>query len=134
MAHAIVYHPNYQTYNFGPAHPFSPVRLVMLVELLEALDALPDFAEPIPATRDEVLTMHSEAFVEQVEPSSAPPMQVSATSTQVDVAQTQSEPVGFTTGQQLGVQSVAKPSHMPPRSVQSGSVSTVHDTPWQQPP
>ena len=37
MAHAIVYHPNYQTYNFGPAHPFSPVRLVMLVELLEAL-------------------------------------------------------------------------------------------------
>ncbi len=70
MSHSIVYHPDYQTYNFGPAHPFSPVRLVMLLELLEALDALPDFAEPAPATRDEVLTVHSEAFVEQVEATS----------------------------------------------------------------
>ena len=70
MPHPIVYHPNYQTYNFGPSHPFSPVRLVMLLELLEALDALPDFAEPAVATREEVLTMHSEAFVEQVEAAS----------------------------------------------------------------
>ena len=70
MTHSIVYHPDYQTYNFGPAHPFSPVRLVMLLELLEALDALPDFTEPAPATRDEVLTVHSEAFVQQVESAS----------------------------------------------------------------
>ncbi|MFB3131812.1 MAG: acetoin utilization protein AcuC [Rhodothermales bacterium] len=70
MSHSIVYHPDYQTYNFGPAHPFSPVRLVMLVELLEALDALPEVVEPTPATRDDVLTVHSEAYVEQVEAAS----------------------------------------------------------------
>lgn len=70
MTHSIVYHPDYQTYNFGPTHPFSPVRLVMLLELLEALDALPDFAEPTPATRNDVLTVHSEAYVEQVEAAS----------------------------------------------------------------
>lgn len=67
---SLIYHPDYQTYNFGPTHPFSPVRLAMLLDLLEALDALPDFAEPAPATRDEVLTMHSEAYVEQVEAAS----------------------------------------------------------------
>lgn len=70
VTHAIVYHPGYQAYNFGPEHPFSPTRLAMLLDLLKALDALPDFAEPPPATRDDVLLVHSETFVEQVEAAS----------------------------------------------------------------
>lgn len=70
MTPPILYHPAYQTYNFGPRHPFSPVRLAMVLDLLEALGPLPDFVEPPPATRADVLALHSEAFVEQVEAAS----------------------------------------------------------------
>ncbi len=66
----VVYHPDYQAYDFGPAHPFSPARLAMLLDLLEALDALPDLVEPPRATREEVLTTHGETLVAQVEAAS----------------------------------------------------------------
>ena len=42
----------------------------MLLELLEALDCLPDFLEPEAATREDVLAVHSAAFVEAVEAAS----------------------------------------------------------------
>ncbi len=70
MTPTLIYHPDYRTYDFGPAHPFSPMRNAILVDLLEALGALPGFVEPVAATRDEVLGIHSKAFVEQVEAAS----------------------------------------------------------------
>ncbi len=70
MPPLLIYDPDYQRYDFGPAHPFSPVRLAMVTDLLETLGALPEVIEPAPATRAEVLTLHSEAFVEQVEAAS----------------------------------------------------------------
>ena len=70
MIPPILYHPDYQTYDFGPAHPFSPMRLAMVVDLLEALDLTADFLEPPRATREDVLTLHSQDFVAQVEAAS----------------------------------------------------------------
>jgi acetoin utilization protein AcuC len=31
----VIYRDEYRLYNFGPAHPFSPLRLEMLTSLLE---------------------------------------------------------------------------------------------------
>ncbi|MFQ5569790.1 MAG: acetoin utilization protein AcuC [Rhodothermales bacterium] len=70
MKTSVVYHPDYQAYNFGPEHPFSPLRLAMLLELLDALDRLPAWVEPDLATRDDVLAVHSEALVAHVEAAS----------------------------------------------------------------
>ncbi len=66
----VVYRPEYLSYDFGPQHPFSPLRLEMLVELLELLD--PGFAPvaPAQATREEVLEVHAERYVRRVEAAS----------------------------------------------------------------
>lgn len=68
----VVYRAAYQDYNFGPEHPFSPLRQQMLTDLLVRLghDASA-FVEPPPATREEVRSVHAEALVEQVEAASA---------------------------------------------------------------
>ncbi len=66
----VVYHPRYLDYWFGPQHPFSPLRQRMLIELIEALGYSLNPVLPEPATREEVLSVHSEAFVEQVEAAS----------------------------------------------------------------
>lgn len=66
----VVYHSRYQAYDFGPEHPFSPVRLAMLLDLLETLHGPCAFVAPEPATRDDLLTVHSEALVAQVEAAS----------------------------------------------------------------
>ncbi|RIH89937.1 Acetoin utilization protein AcuC [Meiothermus luteus] len=70
MSVPVVYSPHYLDYNFGPQHPFSPLRLVMLLELLEHLGHPPRFTEPAPATREEVRTVHLESFVRRVEAAS----------------------------------------------------------------
>ena len=62
----VVSHPRYLAYNFGPEHPFTPLRLTMLHEVLEALQLEPITIRPRLAEHEEVLTVHSEAFVEQV--------------------------------------------------------------------
>lgn len=67
----VVYHPGYTAYNFGPGHPFSPVRLEMLLSLLEALGPPIEFIKPPAATREEVLTVHRPDFVALVEAASA---------------------------------------------------------------
>jgi len=63
--------PRYQDYDFGPEHPFSPVRLEMLLDLLEELGASLNAVKPPIATRDDVLSVHAEAFVDQVEAAGA---------------------------------------------------------------
>ncbi len=67
MSVPVIYSPHYQLYNFGPRHPFSPVRLEMLLDLLEHLGHPAQFVEPSQATREEVRSVHLESFVRRVE-------------------------------------------------------------------
>ncbi len=66
----VVYHSGYQEYHFGPKHPFSPLRLQMVLELIEALGHTPHLVSPPPASREDVLSVHSERYVDQVEAAS----------------------------------------------------------------
>ncbi|MDX1546342.1 MAG: acetoin utilization protein AcuC [Rhodothermales bacterium] len=66
----LVYHPAYQAYDFGPRHPFSPVRLERVWTLLEALGAAPEPVAPPAATPAEVRWVHDDALVAQVEAAS----------------------------------------------------------------
>ena len=65
-----VYDPAYLTYRFGPDHPLDPVRLEMTVDLVEALGHPFQPKRPAPATRDEILTVHGETYVQHVEAAS----------------------------------------------------------------
>lgn len=67
MSVPVVYSPQYHLYNFGPQHPFSPLRLEMLLDLLEHLGHPLQFVEPAQATREEVRSVHLESFVRRVE-------------------------------------------------------------------
>ncbi|MBZ5589489.1 MAG: acetoin utilization protein AcuC [Acidobacteriia bacterium] len=62
-----VYDPNYLAYDFGPAHPFSPVRLEMLLDLLHELGHPVGPMAPQPVSREDLLTVHSEEYVSAVE-------------------------------------------------------------------
>ncbi len=66
----VIYRDEYRLYNFGPQHPFSPLRLEMLTSLLEALGVWRPPLAPPEATREEVLTVHSERLVRRVEAAS----------------------------------------------------------------
>ena len=66
----LLFHDRYFNYNFGPEHPFSPVRQEMTIDLLGALGHPIDPVEPPPATRDDVRRVHSEQFVGKVEAAS----------------------------------------------------------------
>lgn len=68
---SVIYHPAYRTYNFGEDHPFSPVRGDMMLDLLNALGHPVKPLEPEPATREEILSVHSERYVSRVEALSA---------------------------------------------------------------
>lgn len=63
----LIHRPEYAGYDFGPEHPFTPARLQMLLDLLGALghDIVP-VAAPA-ATREDILTVHDEAYVALVE-------------------------------------------------------------------
>jgi len=63
----LIHRPEYAGYDFGPEHPFTPARLAMLLDLIQSLGhAAPTVAAPA-ATREEILTVHDEAFVAMVE-------------------------------------------------------------------
>lgn len=66
MPFPVVSHPDYLTYHFGPAHPFSPVRLEMLWDLLHALGAAPVPVLPEPVTDADLLAVHEPDFVQAV--------------------------------------------------------------------
>ena len=65
-----LFHDRYLDYNFGPEHPFSPVRQEMTIDLLDALGHPVDAVEPPVATREDVQRIHSERFVCKVEAAS----------------------------------------------------------------
>ena len=66
----LLFHDRYSDYNFGPEHPFSPVRQEMTMDLLDALGVPLTPEAPPVATRNDVRRVHSEPFVEMVETAS----------------------------------------------------------------
>jgi acetoin utilization protein AcuC len=63
----LIHRPEYAGYDFGPEHPFTPARLAMLLDLIRCL-GYPATAVAAPAaTREDILTVHDEAFVAMVE-------------------------------------------------------------------
>jgi len=63
----LIHRPEYAGYDFGPEHPFTPARLAMLLDLIRSLGhAAPTVAGPA-ATREDILSVHDEAFVAMVE-------------------------------------------------------------------
>ena len=72
----LLFHDRYLDYDFGPEHPFSPVRQRMVMSLLDALGHPLDAEAPPVAARGHVRRVHSERFVTKVEAASdgtAPP-------------------------------------------------------------
>jgi acetoin utilization protein AcuC len=67
----VIYAPAYRSYSFGDEHPFSSVRVDMMLDLLDALGHHAETVEPEPATREELLVVHADAFVRCVEELSA---------------------------------------------------------------
>ncbi len=64
---ALIHRPEYAGYDFGPGHPFTPSRLAMVLDLIRCLGhPVPIIAAPL-ATREEILTVHDEAYVAMVE-------------------------------------------------------------------
>ena len=64
---ALIHRPEYARYDFGPEHPFTPARLEMVLDLLRSLGHA---VAPVPApaaTREEILTVHAEAYVAMME-------------------------------------------------------------------
>lgn len=64
---ALIYRPEYAEYDFGPEHPFTPARLGMLLDLIHSLGHPTAPIAPPAATREEILTVHDEAYVAVVE-------------------------------------------------------------------
>ena len=67
----LLFDDRYLDYNFGPEHPFSPVRQQMTMDLLAALGHPAEAVAPPVARREDVRRVHSESFVETVEAASA---------------------------------------------------------------
>jgi acetoin utilization protein AcuC len=63
----LIHRPEYAAYDFGPEHPFTPSRLAMLLDLLRALGHQVTPVQAPAATREEILSVHDEAFVAMVE-------------------------------------------------------------------
>ncbi|MFB6249040.1 MAG: acetoin utilization protein AcuC [Salinibacter sp.] len=70
MSATLLFHDRYLDYDFGPEHPFSPVRQKMVVDLLAALGHPIDAVAPPVASREAVRRVHSEQFVDKVEAAS----------------------------------------------------------------
>ena len=68
---SVIFSPAYRTYSFGEKHPFSPVRVDMTLDLIEALGHPVETVEPEPATREDLLTSHTDVYVRCVEEMSA---------------------------------------------------------------
>ncbi|HUK12299.1 MAG TPA: acetoin utilization protein AcuC [Thermoanaerobaculaceae bacterium] len=64
---ALIFSPEYGSYDFGAEHPFSPARVAMTLDLLTQLGHPPTWIEPEPATRDDLLTVHAAAYLDLVE-------------------------------------------------------------------
>jgi acetoin utilization protein AcuC len=70
----LIYDDAYRRYDFGPEHPFDPLRLRLAIDLLRTTGLLPDSAIQPPrlATHDELLLVHDPAYIEAVTRLSVP--------------------------------------------------------------
>ncbi len=66
----VIHHPAYSSYDLGPEHPFSPVRIDMVLDLLAELGVTPELVAPPQATVDELLAVHDSDYVDAVEAAS----------------------------------------------------------------
>ena len=67
-----VYDPAYLAYDFGPGHPFTPLRQAMLVDLLAHLGVdVGAFERPVPSSPGDIRRIHAPALVEAVEGASS---------------------------------------------------------------
>lgn len=67
---AFLYTESYLTYQFGPGHPFQPIREKNSLDLLHELHVFNGKAkhlEPPPATKEDLLTVHTKEYVDYVE-------------------------------------------------------------------
>jgi acetoin utilization protein AcuC len=67
---AFLYTDSYLKYQFGPAHPFQPIREKNSLDLLQKLHVFNGKAqhlEPPPATKEDLLTVHTKEYVDFVE-------------------------------------------------------------------
>lgn len=60
---AIIYHPEYATHIQFPHHPESPQRLEYILKKIAALKLSQELIKPEPATVDDLLTAHTEKYV-----------------------------------------------------------------------
>ncbi len=67
--YSFIYSPAFSQYDFGPSHPFNPVRLLSTVSLLNTLDLLPpcQVALPEPADIADLKRVHSAAYIALVQ-------------------------------------------------------------------
>lgn len=67
----LIYTDKYQDYDFGQNHPLRPLRLKLTYSLMEKLglfdNDLLEIRTPIPATKEEILRVHSLEYVNAVE-------------------------------------------------------------------
>ncbi|MGZ4808544.1 MAG: acetoin utilization protein AcuC [Thermoanaerobaculia bacterium] len=68
---SVIYHPAYRNYSFGEHHSFSPLRVDLMLDLLDSLGHRVKTVEPQPATRLDILGVHSDYYVRRVEALSA---------------------------------------------------------------
>ena len=67
---AYIYHEDYLKYQFGPAHPFKPIREKLTLDALRRLgifDGKAKHYEPPPASDEELLLVHSSEYIQFVE-------------------------------------------------------------------
>lgn len=66
---AFIYHKNYLKYQFGPAHPFQPMREKKTFDLLKKLEVFnkkAKYFKPKSASEKQLLLVHSKEYVEFV--------------------------------------------------------------------
>jgi len=66
---SFIYSEEYLKYQFGPTHPFKPIRCKMALDLLEDLGAFENRAKmitPNPAGYDDLLLVHTKEYIEYV--------------------------------------------------------------------
>jgi len=63
---AFIYHPDYLKYQFGPRHPFQPIREKYTLDLLQELEVFDEAVklhEPKPCKEEDLFLVHSEEYV-----------------------------------------------------------------------
>ena len=66
----VVYDPSLGEYDFGPSHPMAPLRVDLTMRLADEIGVLGRGLRVVPApmaTEDQLLTVHSAAYIEAVE-------------------------------------------------------------------